>query len=69
LVTYEKNERMIIAKILMFALLGTCVASFVLFALTTEERYKRFGLRVLKWTVLVGLGFFAILFGSQLAGI
>jgi multisubunit Na+/H+ antiporter MnhB subunit len=49
--------------------LGTCVASFVLFALTTEERYKRFGLRVLKWTVLVGLGFFAILFGSQLAGI
>lgn len=58
---------MIIARVLMFVLLGSCVLSFAMFALTADARYKRFGLTVLKWTVFAGLGFFAILFATQLA--
>ncbi|UFS56194.1 hypothetical protein LN050_10745 [Comamonadaceae bacterium M7527] len=57
---------MIIARLIMFALLGTCVLSFVMYALTANAGYKRFGLMVLKWTVFAGLAFFAILFATQL---
>ena len=60
---------MIVARILVFALLGLSVASFAMFALTADARYKRFGLVVLKWTVVAGLAFFAILLGSRLLGI
>ena len=57
---------MIIARILVFTLLGLCVVSFAMFALTGDARYKRFGLVVLKWTVFAGLGFFAVLIATQL---
>lgn len=43
------------------------IASFALYAGTGQERYKRFGLMVLKWAVLAGLGFFAVLILERLA--
>jgi uncharacterized protein involved in exopolysaccharide biosynthesis len=36
-------------------------ACFILFALTSQPRYKRLGLVILKWTVFGALGFFAVL--------
>ena len=37
---------------------GVC---FALYAATGDQRYKRWGLITLKWTVLAGLGFFGVL--------
>jgi hypothetical protein len=37
------------------------IASFGLFIATGQERYKHIGLMALKWLVLAGLGFFAVL--------
>jgi hypothetical protein len=41
--------------------------SFAFYAGTGNPRYKRFGLVVLKWTLLAALGFFAILFLERLS--
>jgi hypothetical protein len=35
--------------------------AFALFAVTGQQRYKRFGLVVLKWTLVAAFGFFAVL--------
>jgi hypothetical protein len=40
--------------------------SFAFYAGTGQARFKRFGLVVLKWTLLAGLGFFLVLFLEQL---
>jgi hypothetical protein len=42
------------------ALLSAAV-SFGCFALTGQERYKRFGLRVLQWTLVAAFAFFGVL--------
>lgn len=43
------------------------IASFALYAGTGQERFKRFGLLMLKWGVLAGLGFFAVLILERIA--
>jgi len=35
---------------------------FAFYATTGEPKYKRFGLVILKWTLLAALGFFLVLF-------
>ena len=47
--------------ILMLLLLAAGV-SFAFYAGTGQPKYKRFGLVVLKWTLLAALGFFLVLF-------
>ncbi len=52
---------MLLFRALIFiALLGSIVC-FALFAGTGQQRFKYWGLVTLKWTVLAGLGFFAVL--------
>jgi hypothetical protein len=51
--------------ILMFLL--SAVASFALYMATGQERYKRYGLLTLKWVLLSGLGFFAVLILERVA--
>ena len=50
----------IVRGLIYFLLLlaGLC---FALYAITGDQRYKRWGLVTLKWTVLAGLGFFGVL--------
>ena len=43
------------------------IVSFALYAGTGQERYKRFGLVVLKWTVIAAVFFFAVMFIGRLA--
>jgi hypothetical protein len=52
--------------ILMLLLLAAGV-SFAFYAGTGQQKYKRFGLVVLKWTLLAALGFFLVLAAERLA--
>jgi hypothetical protein len=50
---------------MMFAL--GIIASAGLYIATGQERYKRIALVGLKWVVLAGLGFFAVLILERIA--
>lgn len=52
--------------ILMLLLLAAGV-SFAFYAGTGQPKYRRFGLVVLKWTLLAALGFFLVLALERLA--
>ena len=42
------------------------VVSFALFALTGQQRFKRFGLAILKWSIVAAFIFFAVLIAERL---
>jgi hypothetical protein len=46
--------------VVLLALLSAAV-SFGCFVVTGQERYKRYGLRVLKWTLVAAFAFFGVL--------
>jgi hypothetical protein len=52
--------------LLLCLLLGAAV-SFLFYAITGQARYKRYGLVTLKWTLIAGFGFFAVLIAERLA--
>ena len=52
--------------LILFFLLSALV-SFMFYAGTGQARFKRLGLIILKWTLLAGLGFFAVLILERLA--
>ncbi|MCX7240071.1 MAG: hypothetical protein WCK83_04050 [Burkholderiales bacterium] len=51
---------------ILLLLLGA-VVSFMLFVGTGQERFKRYGLMVVKWTLLAAFGFFGVLILERLA--
>ena len=40
---------------------------FALYIATGEQRYRRLGILLVKWTVIAGLGFFAVLILERVA--
>lgn len=46
--------------VVLLALLSAAV-SFGCFAITGQARYKRYGLQVLKWTLVAAFAFFGVL--------
>jgi hypothetical protein len=52
--------------LILLALLGA-VVSFMFYAGTGQQRFKRFGLTLLKWTLIAAFGFFAVLILERLA--
>jgi hypothetical protein len=48
-------------------LLLAAIVSFALFIGTNDRRYLRFGVTILKWTVIAGLAFFSVLILEYLA--
>ena len=50
-----------VIRALVLLLLLACAVLFLLHAMTGQARYKNLGLIVLKWTLLAGFGFFAVL--------
>lgn len=58
---------MLLFRWAMMLLLLAAGVSFAFYAGTGQPRFKRFGLLVLKWTVLAALGFFGVLILERLA--
>ena len=58
---------MAVFRIVIFLLLAAAGVSFALFALTSNQRYKRAGLRILAGTLIAAFIFFAVLIADQLA--
>lgn len=54
-----------VRALVLFLLVASAVL-FLLYAATGQVRYKSWGLVVLKWTLLVGFGFFAVLIYQRL---
>ena len=52
---------MLLFRWLLIVLMLTAGAYFVLFAITGQPRFKRYGLLILKWTLVAAFGFFAVL--------
>ena len=52
---------MLLFRWLILMLLLVAVVSFSFFVATGQPRYKRYGLVVLKWTLIAAFGFFAVL--------
>jgi hypothetical protein len=52
--------------LILLALLGAAVC-FMFYAGTGQQRFKRFGLTLLKWTLIAAFGFFAVLILERLA--
>ena len=48
-------------------LLAAGLVCFALYIATGQVRFRRYGLVVVKWTVVAGLGFFAVLMLERLA--
>ena len=47
-------------------LLGAAAVCFALSIATGDVRWRRRGLVIFKWTILAGLGFFAVLIAERL---
>jgi hypothetical protein len=58
---------MLLVRWVIMLLLLAAGVSFAFYAGTGNPRYKRFGLVVLKWTLLAALGFFAVLILERLS--
>lgn len=58
---------MAIARLVVGLLLFAAVVSFALFIATGQRRWRQLGLVIVKWTVLAGLAFFAVLILERLA--
>jgi hypothetical protein len=52
---------MLLLRLAIFALLLAAGVCFACYLGTGQLRYRQWGLVILKWTVLAGLGFFAVL--------
>lgn len=59
---------MLLFRWIVMVLLLAAGVSFAFYAGTGEAKYKRFGLVVLKWTLLAALGFFLVLFLERVVG-
>ena len=58
---------MLLFRWAILLLLLAAGVSFAFYAGTGQPRFKRFGLVVLKWTLIAAFGFFLVLFLEQLA--
>lgn len=58
---------MLVFRWIIMLLLLAAGVSFAFYAGTGQAKYKRFGLVILKWTLLAALGFGLVLFVERLA--
>ena len=58
---------MLFLRWLLLALLLGAAVSFLFYALTGQERFKRYGLVTLKWTLIAGFIFFVVLIVERIA--
>jgi len=58
---------MLLFRWLVLLLLLVSAMSFMFYAGTGQPRFKRFGLIILKWTLIAAFGFFAVLILERVA--
>ena len=58
---------MLLFRWLVLLFLLASVVSFMFYVGTGQVRFKRFGLIVLKWTLIAAFGFFAVLILERIA--
>ncbi|MBV8034077.1 hypothetical protein [Roseateles sp.] len=58
---------MLIARLVVGLLLFSAVVCFALSIATGQTRWRRSGLVIMKWTLVAGLAFFAVLILERLA--
>ena len=58
---------MLIFRWLVLLLLAAGLVSLAMFIGTGQVRYRVLGVRIVKWTIVAGLGFFAVLILERLA--
>lgn len=58
---------MMMARLLVGLLLFAAVVCFVLYVATRQAHWRRMGIVIVKWTVIAGLAFFAVLILERLA--
>ncbi len=58
---------MLLFRWLILMLLLAAVVSFSFFIATGQPRFKRYGLKILKWTLIAAFGFFAVLIMERVA--
>jgi len=58
---------MLLFRWLILLLLLAAVVSFSFFIATGQPRFKRYGLKILKWTLIAAFGFFAVLIMERIA--
>ncbi|MDB5892277.1 MAG: hypothetical protein JWP47_3108 [Polaromonas sp.] len=58
---------MLLFRWLILLLLLAAVVAFVFYAGTGQVRFRRYGLVILKWTLIAAFGFFAVLILERIA--
>jgi hypothetical protein len=58
---------MLFFRWVILLLLVAGLVCFAMFVGTGQARFKVYGIRIVKWTVIAGLGFFAVLILERLA--
>jgi len=58
---------MLVFRWIILLLLVAGLVCFAMYVGTGQKRYRVFGIRIVKWTVIAGLGFFAVLILERLA--
>jgi hypothetical protein len=58
---------MLLFRWLILLLLLGAVVSFVFYTATGQPHFKRYGLLMLKWVLIAGFGFFAVLILERIA--
>ena len=58
---------MLIFRWLVLLLLAAGLVSLAMFIGTGQVRYRVLGVRIVKWTIVAGLGFFGVLILERLA--
>ena len=52
---------MLVVRVLVFGLLAAGLVCFAMYVGTGQPRWRVLGIRLVKWTVIAALGFFAVL--------
>ena len=58
---------MLIVRWIILLLLVGALMCFAMYVGTGEQRWRAIGVRLVRWTVVAGLGFFAVLILERLA--
>ena len=58
---------MLIFRWVVLLLLAAGLVSLAMYVGTGQRRYRDLGIRIVKWTLIAGLGFFAVLILERLA--